>query len=436
MIASLNYLDAKRFFLDDDVIKGDFVGHPFRGNQWSDASGASSSLAGSSETQRDRDLDQSGREGAGTLNRQLVYDAAMLIQDGSDTDAIDAAVSNQEEFLATQEVAGYVKAAVVKNLTAALTTVSAQDVLDADWASLRATTTDANGNVNETPDYYSANPVYANIKSLVAQDGYCQLFRDGQGLVAVPADSTLYPQNKNGSPEFVGFYPKDSEGRSTSRPADAIKESIVNDIVKSWALTSNDSHPLSLAVQAVAATVFDVSGALEWSTALDGAPRSNSGLAKHPSWINDKQFHVIAEVLKAQHAATQAYFKKKGIQYLQIFRGQQTDPTYFDDEERVKAESGQKAEILTRPLSSWSFDRSIAAEFAGIWSREFDSRDPTRIMAATVPVKQILSIPITGAGCLDEKEVILIADSVMARATTGGTRGDVSWIPATSTVKP
>ena len=435
MIPSFALLD---YAVDQDVLKGDFVGHPFRGNQWSDASGASSALAGSSETQRDRDLDQSGREGAGKLNRQLVYDAAMLIQDGSDTDAIDAAVANKEEFLATQEVAGYVKAAVVKNLTAALITVSAQDVLDADWASLRATTTDANGNVDETPDYYSANPVYANIKSLVAQNGYCQLFRDGQGLVAVPADSTIRPRDEFDikRPDFVGFYPKDPNGRSTSKPAEAIKEQIVNDIVKSWAETSNDSHPLSLAVQAVAATVFNVSGAMEWSTGIGGGPRPSSGLAKQPSWINDKQFHVIAEVLKAQHAATQAYFKKKGITHLQIFRGQQNQPTYFDEEERVKAESGQKAEILMRPLSSWAFDRSIAAYFSRVWARDFNTRDPMRLIAATVPVSQILSIPLTGAGCLNEKEAILIADSVMARAATGGKRDDVSWNPFTSTVKP
>jgi hypothetical protein len=46
VIASLDYLDAKRFFLDEDVIKGDYVGHPFRGNQWSDASGASQGMSG------------------------------------------------------------------------------------------------------------------------------------------------------------------------------------------------------------------------------------------------------------------------------------------------------------------------------------------------------------------------------------------------------
>lgn len=434
MIASLDVLDAKRFFLGDDVIKGDFVGHPFRGNQWSDASGASSSLAGSSETQRDHDLDQSGREGSSKLNRQLVYDAAMLIQDGSDTDAIDAVVSDKNRFLATQEVQGYVKAAVIKNLTAAISNVSAQDIVDADWASLAVSTTDEYGNPTEELNPYNANPVYANIKSLVDQDGYCQLFRDGQSLVAVPADSTLYPQNKNGSPEFVGFYPQNSKGQSQSRPADAIRESIVNDIVKSWALTSNDSHPLSLAVQAVAASVFDQTFAMDWS--IDGSPTPSNGLEKHPSWINDKQFTVIAEVLKAQHAATQTYFKNNGIQYLQIFRGQRSDPTYYDDEDRAKAESGQKAEILTRPLSSWSFDRSIAADFTSVWDRDFDSRDPTRIMAAVVPVKQILSIPLTGAGCLNEKEAILIASSVMARAATGGKRDDVSWSPFTSTVKP
>ena len=37
-------------FMPTQVVKGDFVGHPFRGNQWSDSSGASRGAGSSGES--------------------------------------------------------------------------------------------------------------------------------------------------------------------------------------------------------------------------------------------------------------------------------------------------------------------------------------------------------------------------------------------------
>jgi hypothetical protein len=63
-VPSLDVLDR----LADDVLKGDFVGHPFRGNQWSDSTGASTT---GGETLSASPSDQSLRTIAEDINSKL-----------------------------------------------------------------------------------------------------------------------------------------------------------------------------------------------------------------------------------------------------------------------------------------------------------------------------------------------------------------------------
>lgn len=66
MIPSFDLLDRA---VDQDVLKGDFVGHPFRGNQWSNASGASTGATGSAATFETTSDEDSARWLGADINR-------------------------------------------------------------------------------------------------------------------------------------------------------------------------------------------------------------------------------------------------------------------------------------------------------------------------------------------------------------------------------
>lgn len=96
MIPALDLFDVA--LLDEDVLKGDYVGHPFRGNQWTDASGVSRGGAGSTPDQDKQayELRQQGKTwdeiakilgyANGGAVRRLAMRHEQRLKDGGDKD--------------------------------------------------------------------------------------------------------------------------------------------------------------------------------------------------------------------------------------------------------------------------------------------------------------------------------------------------------------
>ena len=78
-----------------------------------------------------------------------------------------------------------------------------------------------------------------------------------------------------------------------------------------------------------------------------------------------------------------------------------------------------------RPLSAWSTSPNEANFFAG------DGDDDGTLLKARFKVKDILSIPLTGVGCLMENEAVVKSGSVMGQMTNpfGRPRGVTSSSP-------
>jgi len=97
---------AKRGFLPWVMLKGDFVGHPFRGNQWSDASGAAASTTGASSAPPDPDrliTDRQARTiAAGLMDKMdIVAAAGAVIKIGEPTREVRAVYNDQLETKAS-----------------------------------------------------------------------------------------------------------------------------------------------------------------------------------------------------------------------------------------------------------------------------------------------------------------------------------------------
>ena len=173
----------------------------------------------------------------------------------------------------------------------------------------------------------------------------------------------------------------------------ALKEAGLRVLVGSWAISSNDSNPLSLAIQDVAQKMFKIDWAVGW---YDNGARRN--FSPSTEFADNK---VLKSFVRAQYDATQKYLASKGIKKVTLYRGMQdiTIEDYGDGSE-VKT-----VEVLLRPLSAWSTDAKEAETFAGRGSNSV-------VIKATIPAQDIFSIPLTGVGCLKENEVVIKSGAV------------------------
>lgn len=135
------------------------------------------------------------------------------------------------------------------------------------------------------------------------------------------------------------------------------------------------------------------------------------GSSKKPNHEGDKIETAADAVVRAMYDETQEFFKSHGITEVTVFRG-------MND---VDIEPG-KAGVQSNPLSSWSFDPSVALNFAE------DGNDYDRhgiVMSMVIPVSDVACTAATGLGCLMEAEAVIV----------GGRHDVVAMLPGEFTSK-
>lgn len=169
----------------------------------------------------------------------------------------------------------------------------------------------------------------------------------------------------------------------------------VNGLVQAWALGSS-ANGRSIVLHETVQEVFGLTETAEVDYHFGVSDRDVER-------AREEQVSMRAFVL-AQYEATQDYFASLGITHVPVYRGHKV----YDGgtpEWAVDAVDGGRgvADVTLRPLSSFSVDRSVAAQFArGV------STDESYIITGTVPVQRIFSTPRTGVGCLEEAEVVVL----------------------------
>ena len=166
----------------------------------------------------------------------------------------------------------------------------------------------------------------------------------------------------------------------------------VSNLISMWAVSSNGTNPLSLAIQSVAEKEFGVKGTAEWDMPI--------GVANEVKDIAKKNENILRKFLRAQYDLTQEYFQKKGISKITLYRGIKEFIRHDIKDATFPSENGFVASVKLRPLSAWSTSMAIANRFRNIQSgkmfrKEFD-------------VKDIFSLPSTGVGCFPEKEIVVL----------------------------
>lgn len=95
------------------------------------------------------------------------------------------------------------------------------------------------------------------------------------------------------------------------------------------------------------------------------------------------------QMLRSMYDATQEYLENLGIKEVILYRGVKSDnpPT-----------AGQAVKIKSNAIESWSTSLDTAQTFGNT------------VLAMRVPIARILSIPVTGFGCVDEYECVILGN--------------------------
>ena len=218
--------------------------------------------------------------------------------------------------------------------------------------------------------------------------------------------------------------------------AKILKQTIITDLIRTWAISSNDENIVALTMQNIIRKEFGLSDAVGWdrNTGLAIDPKQTEILPSNVAFDSGIDLSPDAEamlrnVVRSQYEATQEYFKIRNIEYVALYRG----VTGLNDKE-VKEKIAKfkerglftpimRDEVVMRPASSWSFEPSTAEDFSTrVPLESLDPTTPARntntenpaLIKSFVPVKNILSIPFTGFGCLHEEEAVVLGRPIDA----------------------
>ncbi|MFJ8043834.1 hypothetical protein ACIRBX_25360 [Kitasatospora sp. NPDC096147] len=173
---------------------------------------------------------------------------------------------------------------------------------------------------------------------------------------------------------------------------DLLRTEVVNRMVANWAMTSNDEHAESLALQETARDFIGLQPTADWPT----VDHLRQEVADHRAAHGP----AMEALLRGMWADTQTHLAEADLGSLTIWRGIRTP------DGRPPAEWSADGSTLDnppmRPLSAFSLDPDVAHQFA-------TEGGPGIVISAIVPAGRIIATPVTGIGCLDEAEVVLLA---------------------------
>lgn len=188
----------------------------------------------------------------------------------------------------------------------------------------------------------------------------------------------------------------------------------VDTLINSWAITSCDGNPLAIKLQEAAVKEF---GLQDYENTWQGrAIYDNSNVVDFLGKLDQNQPGLRA-FLRAMYDNTQEYFSKKGITEVTLYRGFTynkaglQDPTGSPAKLPDTSQSGWSnvvsAEAKLQPMSSFSTSADVAAGFTGDSGGE-----AVTIKLDKVPAEDIIGTALTGFGCLNEQEMVVLGNSI------------------------
>lgn len=184
---------------------------------------------------------------------------------------------------------------------------------------------------------------------------------------------------------------------TTEEGKQLLRNIAVSNLLRAWANTSNDSIPVSLAVQKAAEEEFRIEGAYEWSPDKTTEEETNSRYERYSN--------VYRRFLRAQYDETQKVLSKEGVRSVEAYRGYGNAIGAGDEFHRIN----ENIIATLRPLSSFSVSYDTARSFAITAERE------GLVVRSNIPAERIVSFSFTGSGCSSEGELVVLGPNIPAK---------------------
>jgi len=169
-----------------------------------------------------------------------------------------------------------------------------------------------------------------------------------------------------------------------------IREYFASVMLGHWAGSSNDAREGSLVMQERAAELFGIEDHADWEMTDATSDRVDEIIGEHGL--------VIDSFLQSQYDSTQDFLKSSGITELSLTRGTSLSSSWTN----TSISEGESQDVLMRPLSSWTYEEEVSAQFG------------SATLTSTFPAERIFSLPVTGLGCLGEREVVVLGGTIKA----------------------
>lgn len=246
---------------------------------------------------------------------------------------------------------------------------------------------------------------------------------DAASIAKIPIDELLHTKTTDkwgiNSEGILQFRPPEASVEMNGddpRVMEHLREQATSYLVATWATTSNDSHFVALAIQQATIDEFGLKGTAEWK--ISDALKSD--VETEYSTNGD----LYRNFVRAQYESTQEFFQKAGITEVPVYRGFEWRSSAVPD----WVGSDKTADVPLRPLSSFSYDRDMAVNFA---YNEKPDEYKGYVISGVVPVSRILSCSRTGVGCYDEQEITVLGGTekwniLNVSGENAVTKGDLS----------
>jgi hypothetical protein len=203
-------------------------------------------------------------------------------------------------------------------------------------------------------------------------------------------------------------------------------ENVAAHLIYTWANTSNDHNAVSRALQRTAAEIFDIKEHFTLESQFKTA--SEFDCVKQTEVLLKSYKRIFTAFLKASYANTQSFLKEKGITHLAVYRGMATAFVSSDDKKDIpslleispeefhkdaikSAKINAHEQMQLQPMSSFSTSWDTARVFC-------EGGQDATIIKTVVPANRIFSTCVSGVGCLDENEVVILGGVTNCMAGT------------------
>jgi hypothetical protein len=175
-------------------------------------------------------------------------------------------------------------------------------------------------------------------------------------------------------------------------------------IIQQWAATSGDSNPRSIMMQLAAKAEFKLEGTTLWW---------EKAALKEAEELFKIHGDSARKFLRLMYEDTQEHLKKLGLKTVRVARGFKGE---VDDVLSTVEKPLLKTKIELQPMSSFSSNFDIAEDFSA-------RSELKNMFFAEVPADRILSTPVTGYGCKDEFEFVVLGSQKKGEIMLTGSLG-------------